>query len=104
MAKPRPRSEVDATLPNMGLTSWSGTATGSRRVKRTDVSIAKNYLNHEEIEVLNLIVSAYLDFAELQARGRKPMAMRDWITKLDFSTAAASSIGWSIVSEIVVYF
>ena len=52
-------------------------------VKRTDVGVAKNYLNQEEIETLNLIVSAYLDFAELQARGRKPMAMQDWITKLD---------------------
>lgn len=73
---------ADAAQPNMGLTTWAGAGIGSR-VKRTDVGVAKNYLNREEIETLNLIVSAYLDFAELQARNRKPMAMRDWIGKLD---------------------
>jgi len=45
--------------------------------------VAKNYLGLEEIENLNLIVSLYLDFGELQARSRKPMYMRDWIAKLD---------------------
>ena len=69
---------ADASQPHMGLTSWSGD-----RPRKTDVSIAKNYLNQEEIESLNLIVSAYLDFAELQARSRRPMHMTDWITKLD---------------------
>lgn len=73
---------ADAAQPNMGLPNWPGAPTGSP-VRRTDVAIAKNYLNQEEIETLNLIVSAYLDFAELQARNRKPMAMRDWIAKLD---------------------
>ena len=73
---------ADASQPNMGLTTWTGAVPGSR-VKRTDVGVAKNCLNHDEIETLNLIVSAYLDFAELQARNRKPMAMRDWIGKLD---------------------
>lgn len=62
----------------MGLTTWTGS-----RPRRTDVGIAKNYLTQEEIETLNLVVSAYLDFAELQARGRKPMTMREWIAKLD---------------------
>jgi hypothetical protein len=62
----------------MGLTTWTGS-----RPRRTDVGFAKNYLNHEEIETLNLIVSAYLDFPELQARSRKPMTMHDWIVKLD---------------------
>ena len=52
-------------------------------LRRADVGFAKNYLTHSEIETLNLIVSAYLDFAELQARSRKPMTMREWITKLD---------------------
>ena len=61
-----------------GLTTWAGD-----RPRKTDVSIAKNYLNQEEIESLNLIVSAYLDFAELQARSRRPMHMADWIAKLD---------------------
>jgi len=69
---------VDSSKPNMGLTTWSG-----NRPRRTDVGIAKNYLTHEEIETLNLIVSAYLDFAELQARSRKPITMREWIAKLD---------------------
>jgi len=62
----------------MGLTTWAGS-----RPRRDDVGVAKNYLTHEEIETLNLIVSAYLHFAELQARSQKPMAMRDWIAKLD---------------------
>ncbi len=69
---------ADASQPNMGLTSWTGD-----RPRRADVSIAKNYLNQEEIKALNLIVSAYLDFAELQARSRRPMHMADWIAKLD---------------------
>jgi hypothetical protein len=69
---------ADAGKPNMGLTSWSGAKLG-----RQDVHVAKNYLNREEIELLNLIVSQYLDFAELQARTRKVMYMRDWAQKLD---------------------
>ena len=75
-------TRADAAKLNMGLTSWAEAATGGR-VRRTDVSVAKNYLDREEIETLNLVVSAYLDFAELQARSRRPMAMRDWIAKLD---------------------
>lgn len=73
---------VDAGKPNVGLTTWAGASAGSR-VKRSDAGVAKNYLNHEELETLNLVVSAYLDFAKLQALNRKPMAMRDWIAKLD---------------------
>ncbi len=69
---------ANAAKPQMGLTSWAGD-----RPRRTDVAIAKNYLKEEEIKTLNLIVSAYLDFAELQALNRKPMTMRDWIAKLD---------------------
>jgi hypothetical protein len=69
---------ADATKPHMGLTTWSG-----ERPRRADVAVAKNYLGQEEIEALNLIVSLYLDFAELQARNRRPMFMQDWITKLD---------------------
>ena len=62
----------------MGLTSWSGD-----RPRKADVATAKNYLTEDEIQALNLIVSAYLDFAELQAHSRKPMYMADWIRKLD---------------------
>jgi len=69
---------TDASQPNMGLTAWSGD-----RPRKTDVSIAKNYLKQEEIEALNRIVTAYLEFAELQALSRKPMTMGDWIVKLD---------------------
>lgn len=72
---------ADASQPNMGLTTWKNAPAGP--VRKGDVAVAKNYLNQEEIEALNLIVSAYLDFAELQARSRRPMHMADWITKLD---------------------
>ena len=69
---------ADAGRPHMGLTAWAGD-----RPRRADVSIAKNYLNEDELRALNLIVAAYLDFAELQAVTRKPMTMVDWIAKLD---------------------
>jgi hypothetical protein len=69
---------ADATRPNMGLTSWAG-----QRIRKADVAVAKNYLAKDELEILNLIVSQYLDFAELQARMKKPMHMRDWVRKLD---------------------
>lgn len=71
-------ARADAQKPQMGLTSHTG-----GKPKKADVSIAKNYLNEEELKALNLMVSAYLDFAELQAIGRKPMFMTDWIAKLD---------------------
>jgi len=72
---------ADASKPHMGLTTWKNGPAGP--VRRTDVAIAKNYLNQQEIQALNLIVSAYLDFAELQAQGHRPMHMADWIGKLD---------------------
>ncbi|MBU4480599.1 virulence RhuM family protein [Patescibacteria group bacterium] len=72
----------DATKPYMGLTNWKGSRR-RRRFSKADVIVAKNYLNEEELSTLNLIVSQYLDFAELQARGRKPMYMADWKAKLD---------------------
>ncbi len=72
---------ADARQPNMGLATWKNAPRGV--VRKADVAVAKNYLNEPELSELNLIVSAYLDLAELQARGHKPMHMRDWITKLD---------------------
>jgi hypothetical protein len=69
---------ADANQPNMGLTSWTGP-----KPSRMDAEIAKNYLTYEELDILNRIVVIYLDFAELQARDRRPMYMRDWINKLD---------------------
>ena len=75
------RQRADAAQPHMGLTTWKNGLTGP--IRKSDVAIAKNYLQHEEIEALNLIVSAYLEFAELQAKARRPMHMADWIAKLD---------------------
>ena len=69
---------ADAGKPNMGLTSWTGS-----RLRKEDVAVAKNYLAADELDGLNRIVTAYLEFAELQARNRKPMYMRDWVRKLD---------------------
>ena len=62
----------------MGLTIWDGA-----RPRKADIAIAKNYLQPDEIEVLNRIVTAYLEFAELQALNRQPMTMASWIAKLD---------------------
>jgi hypothetical protein len=69
---------ADAEQSNMGLTSWSG-----ERPRRSDVNVAKNYLAAEEINVLNRMVTAYLELAELQAINRKPMYMRDWVERFD---------------------
>lgn len=69
---------ADAEKPNMGLTTWA-----AARVRKDDVTIAKNYLNEEEITALNLLVEQYLAFAEAQAQQRKPMYMKDWIKKLN---------------------
>ncbi len=71
-------ARADAGKPNMGLRTWPGS-----RPRKTDAAVAKNYLNEKELGDLNLIVSLYLDFAELQARSRRVMTMRDWIAKLD---------------------
>jgi hypothetical protein len=68
---------ADSNKENMGLTSWRG-----QRIRKPDVSIAKNYLNLEEISALNDLVEQYLLFAETQARARIPMKMADWVTKL----------------------
>ena len=69
---------ADAKKPNMGLTNFKGDY-----ITSDDVEIAKNYLSEEELNVLNLIVSQYLDFAELQATRQRAMTMQQWIDKLD---------------------
>ncbi len=69
---------ADCSKEHMGLTSWSG-----KNINRSDTEIAKNYLNEEELGILNRLVSMYLDFAELQALNRSPMYMKGWIAKLD---------------------
>jgi len=73
---------ANASDPNMGLTTWDGSGRG-KKLTKSDVEIAKNYLKHEEVKDLELLVSQYLDFAERQARQRKVMYMADWKTKLD---------------------
>jgi len=74
-------SRADSKKQNMGLTIWKNAPKG--QIRKPDVSIAKNYLNKEELSQLNRIVSMYLDYAELQANNRKIMTMKDWVAKLD---------------------
>lgn len=70
-------SRADATKDNMGLTAFKGA-----KVRKTDVTVAKNYMTHEEISTLNLIVNMYLDHAELMAKSHREMHMADWESKL----------------------
>lgn len=72
---------ADSTKPNMGLTTWKNAPQG--RIRKSDVSIAKNYLNEEEMINLNEIVTMYLDYAERQARRGNIMYMQDWVNRLD---------------------
>ncbi|CAD86219.1 MULTISPECIES: virulence RhuM family protein [Nitrosomonas] len=74
-------SRADAGRTNMGLTHWAAAPQG--KIIKSDVSIAKNYLNVQEMEYLERIVSIYLDFAELQAMRKIPMSMQDWARRLD---------------------
>lgn len=74
-------ARVDSTKGNMGLTTWKNAPKGS--IRKTDVGIAKNYLNEKELNGLNRIVTMYLDYAESQAQKGVVMYMKDWIVKLD---------------------
>ncbi|MDO9614312.1 MAG: virulence RhuM family protein [Bacteroidota bacterium] len=74
-------ARVDSAKENMGLTTWKNAPKGA--IRKTDVGIAKNYLNEKEIDGLNRIVSMYLDYAENQAQKGVVMYMKDWIVKLD---------------------
>jgi len=71
-------TRADSSQPNMGLTTWEGA-----RIRKADVSIAKNYLNEEELRALNNLAEQYLIFAEGQAMRRIAMTMQDWISKLE---------------------
>ena len=71
-------TRADAAQPNMGLTNWLGT-----KPSKPEAAVAKNYLAADELDALDRIVTAYLEFAELQALNRQPVYMRDWIAKLD---------------------
>jgi len=74
-------SRVDSKKVNMGLTTWKNAPKGS--IRKTDVSIAKNYLNEKELDGLNRIVTMYLDYAESQALKGVVLYMKDWVKKLD---------------------
>jgi hypothetical protein len=69
---------ADASQPNMGLTSWKGA-----KVRKGDVTVAKNYLNETEMKQLNRIITMYLDYAEMQAERKQPVYMKEWKEKLD---------------------
>ena len=69
---------ADAEKEHMGLTSWQG-----KSIKRTDVEVAKNYSDKDELDALNKIVTAYLDIAEVHALNHEPMYMKDWLETID---------------------
>jgi hypothetical protein len=71
---------------HMGLTTWKDAPNG--KIQKFDVSVAKNYLKHDELESLEHIVSAYLDLAENRAKRKIPMTMQDWANRLDIFLAA----------------
>ncbi len=75
------RDRADAGQPNMGLRTWKRAPEG--KIRRTDVIVAKNYLDETELRDLNRIVTMYLDFAEDQAQRRNPMTMTQWAERLD---------------------
>lgn len=72
---------ADAKLPLMGMQSLDKKSTTP--VRKSDVSVAKNYLQEDEIKLLGLLVEQYLAFAETMAQQRTPMYMKDWIGRLD---------------------
>ncbi len=74
-------SRADHKKDKMGLTSWRNSPKG--KIRKSDVSIAKNYLSEKELKPLNRIVTMYLDYAEHQAEKGVAMAMKDWVEKLD---------------------
>ncbi|TVR36922.1 MAG: cell filamentation protein Fic [Cryomorphaceae bacterium] len=79
---------IDAAKPNLGLTSFKG-----EKPTKKETEVAKNYLNEKELDVLNRMVTAYLEIAELQALNRKPMYMNDWVARLDdFLTMTGNDI------------
>ena len=72
---------IDADKPNIGLTTWKNAPGGP--IRKSDVTIAKNFLNENELRELNRVVTMYLDYAEDQARLHIPMTMEDWAEKLN---------------------
>ncbi len=74
-------SRADAKKEKMGLTSWKNSPNG--KIRKSDISIAKNYLSEKELKPLNRFVTMYLDYAEHQAEKHIPMTMEEWVEKLD---------------------
>lgn len=72
---------ADSKKSHMGLTNWKNSPKGP--IRKTDVNIAKNYLDEKELNLLNRIVTMYLDYAEMQAQNGIVMYMKDWVGKLD---------------------
>ena len=73
------RASVDS--PTMGLTTWKGAPNG--KILKSDVVVAKNYLNEKEISKLNRLVTMFIDYAELMAEDEQPMSMKDWLAETD---------------------
>jgi len=94
------------TKKNMGLTVWKHSPEG--KIIRSDVSIAKNYLQKEEMQSLNRIITMYLDYAEDQAEKRIPMTMGDWSKKLNaflrFNEREILSDSGKVTAEIAKQF
>lgn len=73
------RATLDS--PTMGLTTWKGAPDG--KILKSDVTVAKNYLNEKEIARLNRLVTMFIDYAELMAEAEQPMSMKDWLSETD---------------------
>jgi hypothetical protein len=97
---------ADSNKENMGLTSWKNSPKG--KIRKKDIYIAKNYLDKDELDNLNRIVSMYLDYAEMQAKNKKIMYMEDWVKKLDaflkFNEKEILSDSGKITNEIAKEF
>ncbi len=72
---------VDSNKPFMGLTTWKNSPKG--KILKSDVSVAKNYLNQEEVSKLDRLVNMFIDFAELRALNRQVMTMKDWLRQVE---------------------
>ena len=88
----------------MGLTTWKNSPKG--KVLKSDVTVAKNYLNHEEVSKLNRLVGMFIDFAELRALNRQVMTMKDWLRQvkrfLDFNEQQVLTHAGKISHEMAV--
>lgn len=96
------KERVDHNKPNMWLTSWKNWPEWT--IRKSDVSIAKNYLNEDELKSLNRVVSMYLDYAENQAEKRITMSMADWVEKLNwflqFNEYEILNDAWKVSSQV----